>query len=345
MQKKSLTIVLIMALAFIAWAVHSLGWLETHTAFTTKDNQYLVFNADETLVAATARGEGIHLWNTSERGIPRRLVESDLAKPLCFRSDGQTLLASQDGHLIYWLSNGAKMTLGKDTNRPRRQSVRSAAFSQDDSLIAVLQDNHESTLQVVTQYDTMTMKEWQGVSHFAWCQQDVIAISFNNQVELWSVNGQKKLCTWRTSSTKEENHVKNIVGLCYSAADKTLLWCQSDGSLFASGTSPDSVYHAEHDGQPKRPYTNISTIMYGSLRTWGTSPLYVGAMTNNEVKVWRFYGGKLEPLSVQTDTLGENEHFMNLSPSARWTTIRRYKQGNGHVQSLVKVRVTIPTNR
>ncbi len=313
-----------------------------HIPFESKNNNALVFNQDETTVATAVQGEGVYLWATAGDKPPVRLQESDLAVPLCFQPDGKTLLAAQNGKLVHWLPNGAKMTLGQhSTNRPKRDTVLSAAYSLDGDTLAILNGDRTHALEVVSHYDTMTIMELPNVEMFCWCQQDVIAVGYNSRVELWSVNGKSKLKEYNITGTKEDDkgHTR-ISGLCYAKEQQDLLVCNNRGDLFLFGTSHDE--RSEQD-VPDRAYTNIGPIAYGSLRTWGTMPLHIGALTGKEVKAWRFYGGKLEPLATTKEPLqNEHEHYSTLSPSAKWTTIHRRSDKVGHVHWLKPVAIVAP---
>jgi hypothetical protein len=263
-----------------------------------------------------------------------------MAKPLCFQPDGQTLLAEQNGTLVYWLPSGSRVPLGQEAKPTRlRAYLRAAAYSQDGNLLALLYADKEKTLEITTRYDTVTLLEVQGAEWVRWCQQDILAVGYGAHVELWSVNGEKKLKTFDIDREKEGW----INGLCYDKERQVLLCVTQHGQLYHWPVSHDAL---RRKSEPNRPMGNIGATKYGSLRIVESAPLTVAALTNEEVKAWRFYDGKIEPVAARSEGLrNEFEYYENLSPSAKWTTVFRHNQGVGHVLWLAPVTIDGPKKK
>lgn len=333
MKAKVLIPVVAIAALLIVAAIGLPNLFKAAVPFQSKDNTKLVFNQDETIVATATRGEGVLLWSTAGTKPPVRLAESDLAIPLCFQPDGQTLLGEQNGGLAYWLPNGARVGLGQNTKPARvRSNLREAAYCQDGSLLALHHSDKEKTLEIVSHYDTATILELKDVEWVCWCQQDIVAVGFESHLELWSVNGEKKLKTLDIGGGKEP---AKIQGLCYHKERKALICVTQRGDVYHWLTTHDEI---RRKSEPVRPSGNIGAIKHKSLRASGSDHLILSAIGDKEVKTWRFYDGGIEPMVTNTEPLRNHyEYYADLSPSAKWTTIYRPSEGIGHVLWLAPV--------
>ncbi|TSC58407.1 MAG: hypothetical protein Greene041619_631 [Candidatus Peregrinibacteria bacterium Greene0416_19] len=329
-MKKVIVIVLVVGLVSVG-LVFGRGLFKSTTPFHTRNNETLIFSSDEAVIATAVRNDGIYLWDAKENTLLKRLQGSDMARPLAFHPNG-SLLAVQQDMFARWYADGRKAQMWH--NARKRSSMISAAYCQDGSLLAILNGSaRENTLEVVSQYDSEILLTIHGVTHYTWCQQDLIAVAVGDSVQLWDANAGVKIKDYPRQSGK-------IAGLCFFDGFRQEVVSYSDtGDIYLWGTSPDDR-RRERKGLP---HANIGSIAYGTLRTWGDTPQYLAAATNDAVKIWRFYGGELQELPVVVDKLwSKHQFYSRLSPKAGYTTVYRYSEGNGHTLHLLKVAYTVP---
>jgi WD40 repeat protein len=283
--------------------------------FQEMDNSDLVFNGDESLVATTVRGDGVHLWETTSGGRHlRRLQNSDGAKPLGFAPGEEfQLLAVEDDELVIYRDYG-KQSL--DSRRTYKVAKR-AEYTNDGELIAIQHrdirpsngpgESYYDVVTVTTEWDTREMLRIENASAFAWCQHDLLAVGVGNHVELWDANANVMLVKY----PEQEGKVRHLI---YRPGEQKVYSLGSDGSLYLWDTSPSD----RDDVRANRYIVEPGPSSWFSIWTDSENRLCMASANDSGLRLWRFESGNLVRYIPGNRERSEHERFRGLSPHGNY---------------------------